>query len=115
VIRLIRPYISFDEVEADFRQMFADGMFTRGQHVEGRVVHAQRMDNVRRPDVTRFYRDKQGISNRTFDWAGFRTLVSPLPADGSYRIAIGRRSEDGTIQALACPGSLRIVDGVPDY
>jgi len=82
---------------------------------EGRVVHAQRMDNVRRPDVTRFYRDKQGISNRTFDWAGFRTLVSPLPADGSYRIAIGRRSEDGTIQALACPGSLRIVDGVPDY
>lgn len=35
MIRLIRPYISFDEVEADFRQMFADGMFTRGQHVEG--------------------------------------------------------------------------------
>ncbi len=35
MIRLIRPYISFEEVEADFRQMFADGMFTRGQHVEG--------------------------------------------------------------------------------
>lgn len=35
MIRLIRPYITFDEVEADFRQMFADGMFTRGQHVEG--------------------------------------------------------------------------------
>src|ERR1039457_2849489 len=34
VIRLIRPYISFDEVEADFRQMFADGIFTRGRHVE---------------------------------------------------------------------------------
>jgi dTDP-4-amino-4,6-dideoxygalactose transaminase len=34
MIRLIRPYISFDEVEADFRQMFADGIFTRGTHVE---------------------------------------------------------------------------------
>lgn len=34
MIRLIRPYISFDEVEADFRQMFADGMFTRGRHVQ---------------------------------------------------------------------------------
>lgn len=34
MIRLIRPYISFDEVEADFRQMFADGIFTRGPHVE---------------------------------------------------------------------------------
>lgn len=35
MIRLIRPYITFDEVETDFRQMFADGMFTRGLHVEG--------------------------------------------------------------------------------
>jgi len=35
LIRLIRPYISFEEVEADLRQMFADGIFTRGQHVEG--------------------------------------------------------------------------------
>lgn len=34
MIRLIRPYVSFDEVEADFRQMFADGIFTRGRHVE---------------------------------------------------------------------------------
>lgn len=34
MIRLIRPYISFEEVEADLRQMFADGIFTRGQHVE---------------------------------------------------------------------------------
>lgn len=34
MIRLIRPYITFDEVESDFRQMFADGIFTRGQHVE---------------------------------------------------------------------------------
>ena len=34
MIRLIRPYISFEEVEADLRQIFADGIFTRGQHVE---------------------------------------------------------------------------------
>lgn len=34
MIRLIRPYISFEEVESDLRQMFADGIFTRGQHVE---------------------------------------------------------------------------------
>lgn len=35
MIRLIRPYIAFEEVEADLRHMFADGIFTRGQHVEG--------------------------------------------------------------------------------
>jgi perosamine synthetase len=34
-IRLIKPYISFEEVEADFRNIFASGMFTRGEHVEG--------------------------------------------------------------------------------
>lgn len=34
MIRLIRPYISFAEVEADFRQMFAEGILTRGRHVE---------------------------------------------------------------------------------
>ena len=34
MIRLIRPYVSFDEVEADFRQMFAEGTFTRGRHVD---------------------------------------------------------------------------------
>jgi perosamine synthetase len=33
-IRLIKPYISFEEVEADFRDIFASGIFTRGQHVE---------------------------------------------------------------------------------
>ncbi len=33
-IRLIKPYIEFDEVEADFREVFATGMFTRGRHVE---------------------------------------------------------------------------------
>jgi perosamine synthetase len=33
-IRLMKPYISFDEVEAEFRDVFDSGMFTRGQHVE---------------------------------------------------------------------------------
>lgn len=33
-VRLMKPYISFDEVEADFRGVFESGMFTRGQHVE---------------------------------------------------------------------------------
>lgn len=33
-VRLMKPYISFDDVEADFREVFASGMFTRGQHVE---------------------------------------------------------------------------------
>lgn len=34
MIRLIRPYISFDEVEGDLRRMFASGIFTRGENVE---------------------------------------------------------------------------------
>lgn len=34
MIRLIRPYVEFAEVEADLRQMFADGIFTRGRHVD---------------------------------------------------------------------------------
>jgi len=33
-IRLMKPYISFDEVEAEFRGVFDSGMFTRGEHVE---------------------------------------------------------------------------------
>ena len=33
-IRLMKPYISFAEVEADFQDVFASGMFTRGEHVE---------------------------------------------------------------------------------
>lgn len=33
-IQLIKPYLSFDEVEADFREIFASGMFTRGLHVD---------------------------------------------------------------------------------
>ena len=33
-IRLMKPYIGFDEVEAEFREVFQSGIFTRGQHVE---------------------------------------------------------------------------------
>ena len=33
-IRLMKPYISFAEVEAEFRGVFESGMFTRGEHVE---------------------------------------------------------------------------------
>jgi dTDP-4-amino-4,6-dideoxygalactose transaminase len=34
MIRLIRPYVAFDEVEADLRRMFESGIFTRGENVE---------------------------------------------------------------------------------
>lgn len=34
VVRLMKPYIAFDEVEVDFRGVFDSGIFTRGQHVE---------------------------------------------------------------------------------
>lgn len=33
-VRLMKPYITFEEVEADFRGVFDSGTFTRGQHVE---------------------------------------------------------------------------------
>ena len=33
-IRLMKPYIGFDEVEAEFRDIFASGIFTRGHQVE---------------------------------------------------------------------------------
>lgn len=33
-VRLMKPYISYDEVEAEFRDVFNSGIFTRGEHVE---------------------------------------------------------------------------------
>ena len=33
MIKLIKPYISFAEVEEDFREIFASGIFTKGKHV----------------------------------------------------------------------------------
>ena len=52
MIRLIRPYITFEEVEADLRQMFADGMFTRGQHVEGFRQEIAAFTGVRHAHLT---------------------------------------------------------------
>jgi len=34
MIRLVEPYIAFDEVVEDFRSVFASGIFTRGRNVE---------------------------------------------------------------------------------
>jgi perosamine synthetase len=34
MIRLIRPYIAFDEVEAELREVFASGILTRGKYIE---------------------------------------------------------------------------------
>lgn len=33
-IRLMKPYLGFDEVEAEVREIFDSGIFTRGQHVQ---------------------------------------------------------------------------------
>jgi dTDP-4-amino-4,6-dideoxygalactose transaminase len=33
-IRLMKPYITFDEVEKDFKEVFESGIFTRGKNVE---------------------------------------------------------------------------------
>ena len=33
MIRLIKPYIVFDDIEAEFREIFESGWFTRGRHV----------------------------------------------------------------------------------
>ena len=35
MIKLVKPYISFEEVEGDFRSIFESGWFTKGQFVEG--------------------------------------------------------------------------------
>jgi dTDP-4-amino-4,6-dideoxygalactose transaminase len=34
MIKLIKPYISFEEVEVEFREVFESGWFTRGKYVE---------------------------------------------------------------------------------
>lgn len=34
MIKLIKPYISFNEVENEFREIFASGIFTKGEYVE---------------------------------------------------------------------------------
>ena len=34
MIKLIKPYITYEEVEADFREIFESGWFTKGKHVD---------------------------------------------------------------------------------
>jgi dTDP-4-amino-4,6-dideoxygalactose transaminase len=34
MIKLIKPYISYDDVEKDFRKIFESGVFTRGEYVQ---------------------------------------------------------------------------------
>lgn len=35
IVRLIKPYIDFQEVEKDFQKIFASGMLTKGEYVQG--------------------------------------------------------------------------------
>jgi dTDP-4-amino-4,6-dideoxygalactose transaminase len=34
-IKLVKPYITFEEMQDDFKEIFESGMFTKGQHVAG--------------------------------------------------------------------------------
>ena len=34
MIKLIKPYISYSDVESEFKEIFESGMFTRGKYVE---------------------------------------------------------------------------------
>jgi len=33
-IRLMKPYVTFEEVESDFREVFESGMFSRGKNID---------------------------------------------------------------------------------
>ena len=79
----------------------------------GQVVHSQRMDNVMRPDVHRYYRDKLGISNLDFNWAGCKSLVIPALEDGEYRLAVALRHADGMAHMFLKP-MLCIRGGIVD-
>lgn len=47
MIKLIKPYISFDEVEAEFREIFESGWFTRGKHVAAFAYEIRRYTGAR--------------------------------------------------------------------
>lgn len=51
-IRLMKPYIRFEEVEADFREVFDSGMFTRGRHVEAFRTELARFANAKHAFLT---------------------------------------------------------------
>jgi len=42
MIRLVKPYITFEEVEPEFREIFASGWFTRGKYVTSFVDEIRR-------------------------------------------------------------------------
>lgn len=79
----------------------------------GLVVHSQRMDNVQRPDVHRYYRDKLGAGNLDFTWAGCRTIAMPTLEDGDYRLVAALRHDGGTTHVFLKP-VLRVRDGMFD-
>lgn len=51
-IRLMKPYVSFDEVEKDFREVFESGIFTRGRHVEAFRNEISRFTGARHAFLT---------------------------------------------------------------
>ena len=79
----------------------------------GLVVHSQRMDNVQRPDVHRYYRDKLGAGNLDFTWAGCRTIAMPTLEDGDYRLVAALRQDDGMTHVFV-KQVLRVRDGMFD-
>ena len=47
MIRLIKPYISYEDVEQDFKKVFESGIFTRGENVDRFVQEIQRYTQAR--------------------------------------------------------------------
>jgi len=52
MIRLVKPYISFEEVEAEFREIFESGWFTRGKHVAAFADGIRRYTGARHACLT---------------------------------------------------------------
>jgi perosamine synthetase len=52
MIRLIKPYISFEEVEAEFREIFESGWFTCGMHVAAFADEIRRYTGARHAFLT---------------------------------------------------------------
>jgi len=52
MIRLIKPYISFDDVEAEYREIFESGWFTGGRHVAAFSEELRRYTGARHAFLT---------------------------------------------------------------
>jgi perosamine synthetase len=52
MIRLVKPYISFEEVEAEFREIFDSGWFSRGRHVAAFADGIRRYTGARHAFLT---------------------------------------------------------------